>query len=82
MLSDEYVKAAFTTVEDKLAKQIFWICKNVSTLLVPVYHSLLYISINIVNGDINYYHNLIGVLKWEVNLSHINIHLLVVCVSR
>eukprot|EP00957_Ditylum_brightwellii_P134173 10229875-Ditylum_brightwellii.AAC.1 len=70
MSSDSYVKSAVNTVEDKLHKERLNLLKtkSISSPIAPGYHTELDVTDELDDEWANYYQNLIGVLRWVVEL--------------
>eukprot|EP00978_Attheya_sp_CCMP212_P014980 scaffold38463_cov27-Attheya_sp.AAC.2 len=85
MSSDNYVKDAVKTVEQKLSeigKQLISARNSkISGPTSPGYHPELDISQELGPEKANYYQNLIGVLRWTVELGRIDIHVKVALLS-
>eukprot|EP00957_Ditylum_brightwellii_P129943 9911443-Ditylum_brightwellii.AAC.1 len=70
MSSDSYVKSAVNAVEDKLHKERLNLLKtkSISSPITPGYHPELDVTDKLDDEWTNYYHNIIGVLRWDVEL--------------
>ena len=75
MCSDDYVADAIKNVEGKLAEANRRLCVKVSTPMTVGYRPELDMTQFLSDEQANYFQNLIGVLRWAVELGWINIHL-------
>jgi hypothetical protein len=73
MSSDDYVKAAVSNVEAELAKDGKKLRSKVSSTMTSGYRPELDVSRELGDEAANYYQNLIGVLRWIVELGRIEI---------
>lgn len=73
MSSDGYVKSAITNVEIELAKEGRKLKSKASTTLSSGYRPELDYTRELSDEKANYYQNLIGVLRWIVELGRIDI---------
>lgn len=74
MSADSYVKAAVTNVETELDKVGKKLSTKVATPLSSGYRPELDVTPVLDDEKANYYQNLIGVLRWSVELGRIDIH--------
>ena len=74
MSSDDYVVNAIKNVEGKLAEANRQLCVKVSTPLTVGYRPELDMTQLLPDEQANYFQNLIGVLRWAVELGRIDIH--------
>ena len=85
MSSDDYVREAVKTVEQKLSEigEQLVSARNskISGPISPGYRPELDISPELGPEKANYYQNLIGVLRWAVELGRIDIHVEVALLS-
>eukprot|EP00978_Attheya_sp_CCMP212_P044366 scaffold308232_cov43-Attheya_sp.AAC.1 len=85
MSSNDYVREAVKTVEQKLSeigKQLVSARNSkISGPTLPGYRPELDVSAELGPENANYYQNLIGVLRWAVELGHIGIHVEVALLS-
>ena len=79
---DSYCKEAVKTVELKLAESGQLLAKGVTSPVSTGYRPELDISPVLDDEQANYYQNLIGVLRWSVELGRIDIHVEVALMSR
>jgi hypothetical protein len=75
MSADVYVKAAVLNVEAELDKVGKILSKKVSTPFTSGYRPEVDVSAELNDEQANYFQNLIGVLRWSVELGRIDIHL-------
>ena len=68
MLSEAYCKAAVTNVKTKLRGEGRWLPSKCDTLMRSVYRPELDESPELKADGVQYYHELIGVLRWAVEL--------------
>lgn len=81
MSSDEYIGNAIRDVETKLSEKGRRLSTKVSTPLSQGYRPELDVSKELNDEDANYYQNLIGILRWSVELGRIDIHVSVALMS-
>ena len=81
MCSDDYVANAIKNVEGKLAEANRRLCVKVSTPMTVGYRPELDMTRLLSDEQANYYQNLIGVLRWAVELGQIDIHVQVAILS-
>ena len=82
MSSDDYVKEAVRNVKTELAKSKQILKRNVKGPMASGYRPELDVSPELGAAQANYYQNLIGVLRWMVELGRIDIHTEVALLSR
>jgi hypothetical protein len=80
--SEEYVAAAIANVEHELEQAEKALSRKVSTPMQSGYRPELDVTPLLGDEQANYYQNLIGVLRWTVELGHIDIHIGVSNFSR
>jgi len=71
--SEEYVKQAIANVEAELEKHGRRLCGRFSTPMTANYRPELDYSAHLTDGGINYYMELIGILRWIVELGRLDI---------
>ena len=81
MCSDDYVANAIKNVEGKLAEANRRLCVKVSTPMTVGYRPELDMTRLLSDEQANYYQNLIGVLRWAVELGQIDMHVQVAMLS-
>ena len=81
MSSDDYVADAIKNVEGKLAEANRQLCVKVSTPMTAGYRPDLDMTRLLSDEQANYFQNLIGVLRWAVELGRIDIHVQVAMLS-
>jgi Reverse transcriptase (RNA-dependent DNA polymerase) len=82
MSSDDYVKAAVNNVETELAKNNEKLPSRADCVISPSYRPELDVSPLLDAAQANYYQNLIGVLRWAVELGRIDIFIAVSLLSQ
>jgi Reverse transcriptase (RNA-dependent DNA polymerase) len=82
MSSDDYVKAAIDNVETKLAKSNEKLPSRADCVISPSYRPELDVSPLLDAAQANYYQNLIGVLRWAIQLGRIDIFIVVSLLSQ
>jgi hypothetical protein len=82
MSSDEYVAEAVKNVQTKLSEVNRSLKSKVSTPLAPSYRPELDVSALLSDEQANYFQNLIGILRWTVELGRIDIHVQVAQLSQ
>ena len=82
MSSDGYVKAAVRAVEDKLAKCDKVLCSKVHSPMSSGYRTELDVSAELNADQTQYYQELIGVLRWAIELGRVDIHVNVALLSQ
>ena len=75
MSADKYVKEAITTLEIDLLSQDFKLTSNIHTPLATSYRPESDFLPLLDDDHLNWYQQLIGVLRWTVELSRIDTHL-------
>jgi hypothetical protein len=75
MNSDDYVKAAITSVDKKLAEKGLHLQPKCPTPIASGYRPEVDSSAELNDHDGQYYQELIGVLRWVVELGRIDIHM-------
>ena len=80
--ADDYVKAAIANVEKEFAKTERKLFHKADTPMSTSYRPELDDSLELADSGANYYQNLIGVLRWAVELGRIDIHLEVALLSQ
>jgi hypothetical protein len=73
MSADDYVKSAVANVETELDKVGKKLLNKVASPMTSGYRPELDVSEELDDGQANYYQNLIGVLRWSVELGRIDI---------
>jgi hypothetical protein len=81
MSSDKYVGSAVKTVETELEKTNRKLSTKVETPMANGYRPELDVSQELDDRQTNYYQNLIGVLRWAVELGRIDIHVEIAMLS-
>ena len=82
MSADSYVKASIKNVEHEMAKTQRKLPVCVDCPMSPAYRPELDVSPLLSPELTNYYQNLVGVLRWSVELGRIDIHLAVSLLSQ
>jgi Reverse transcriptase (RNA-dependent DNA polymerase) len=83
MSADEYIHEAIKNVEselEKIGKQLY--TARVDCVMTPAYRPELDMTASLNDERANYYQNLIGVLRWAVELGRIDIHVAVSLLSQ
>ena len=73
MSSEKYVKAAVANVEEKLAKSKKRFPSRCNIFLKPIYRPEMDDSCELKADGIQYYQELVGVLRWMVELGRVDI---------
>lgn len=82
MSAEKYLKEAIRNVESNLAKYHKRLPSNVSIPLSSNYRPELDISVPLTASDHHTYQQLIGILRWAVELGRIDIHLTVALLAQ
>jgi hypothetical protein len=82
MSADNYVAAAVKNVETELAKNQEKLSSKADCVISPAYRPELDVSPLLDAEQANYYQNLIGVLRWAVELGQIDIFIAVSLLSQ
>ncbi len=82
MSSDKYVKEALRTVEKQLLDEGLKLPKNVHAPLPTSYRPELDFTLHLDADHMNWYQQLIGILRWSVKLGRIDIHLSVTLMAQ
>jgi hypothetical protein len=82
MSADDYVKAAINNVETELAKNNEKLPSRADCVISPSYRPELDVSPLLDAAQANYYQNLIGVLRWAMELGRIDIFIAVSLLSQ
>lgn len=81
MSSEEYVKNSIIEVEKKLEGQGKYLSTKISTPITQKYRPEVDVTPELNDANANYYQNLIGILRWTVELGRIDIHVAVSLMS-
>ena len=73
MSSEKYIKAAVANVEKKLSKSDKILPGRCNTPLKPGYRPEMYDSCELKADGLQYYQELVGVLRWMVDLGRVDI---------